>query len=220
MKQTSPLTRFSGILLAIGGAAFFIAGALHPHSMAGSLRPTVVSMLSSPLWTSAHWLSFVSVVLIILAIWCLQDEDWAGQSVIGRMGSRLTIIGGLFMLVEFTVELATLGAIDPLATGQAVPMFNLFAVMHAAGWPTLGAGFILLALGIRSVAPLPVRILGVVGALAMGLAGVLVAGFYLTSFGWLFIGGELLAIWIVWAGVQTARGVTCRTASGPEAEVD
>lgn len=207
MQQITPLTRVSGILLAIGGVVFFIAGALHPHSMGGSLRPSVVAMLRDPLWTPAHWLSFVSAVLTVLAIWLLQDDGWAGESILGRVGTRLTIIGGLFMMVEFAVELATRGAINSLATVQGVPIFDLFAVMHAAGWPTFGVGFVLLILGIRAAAPLPIRILGIVGALAMGLAGMLVAGFFLTSFGWLFIGGELLAVWIVWAGIQTTRGV-------------
>jgi hypothetical protein len=208
LQQQLPLARFAGILLAIGGILFFIAGLLHPHSMGGNLLPSIVAMLSSPLWACAHWISYISVVLITLAIWLLLDHPWANGSITARAGSRLTIIGGLFMMVEFAVELAAQGAMGALAAGHAVPIFYLFAVMHAAGWPTIGAGFIVLVLGIPSAAPLPIRILGIVGALAMGLGGVLVAGFYLTSFGALFIGGDLLAIWIVWAGVQIARGAT------------
>lgn len=198
--------RFGGNLLALGGVLLFVAGVLHPHSMGGALLPSVVAMLSSPLWASAHWVSYVSIVLIILALWLLMDSSWADGSPTARAGIRLTIIGGLFMMVEFAVELAAKGALGALAAGNAVPMFHLFAVMHAAGWPTIGAGFIVMILGLRHGAPLVVRIVGIIGALAMGLAGVLVAGFYLTSFGALFIGGDLLAIWIVWVGVQTARG--------------
>lgn len=172
------------------------------------MRPTVIAMLRSPLWTAAHWLSFVFAVLTTLAIWLLLDDGWTGESIAAKAGARLTIIGGIFMMVEFAVELATRGAIEPLTTRQAVPIFDLFAAMHAVGWPTLGAGFILLIVGTRAAAPLPIRILGIIGALAMALAGLLVAGFYLTSFGSLFTGGELLAVWIVWAGVQTARGAS------------
>ena len=97
------------------------------------------------------------------------------------------------MMVEFAVELAAHGATAALAAGAAPTMFNLFATMHVAGWATLGAGFIVLILGVPHAAPLPIRIIGIIGALAMGLAGVLVAGFFLTQFGWLFIGGDLLA---------------------------
>lgn len=219
MQTVSPLTRIAGVLLAAGGAIFFVGGALHPHSMSGSLRPSVVAMLSSHLWASAHWLAFVSDVLVILAIWLLQDDGWAGESIVAQVGTRLTIVGGIFMMVEFAVELAAQGAIGPLNTGQAAPMFNLFAVAHAAGWPTIGAGFILVILGVRVAVPLPVRILGVVGALAMGLAGILVAGFFLTSFGWLFIGGELLGVWIVWAGIQTARVATPAASPSPRARL-
>ncbi|MGH9586717.1 MAG: hypothetical protein ACRD3F_07165 [Acidobacteriaceae bacterium] len=198
--------RLAGNLLAIGGILFFIAGVLHPHSTGGALLASMAGMLSDPLWALAHWVSYVSVVLIILALWLLMDSTWADGSLAARAGIRLTIIGGLFMMVEFAVELATKGAVGILAAGNTVPIFHLFATMHAAGWPTIAAGFITMILGIREGVPLAIRIIGIVGALAMGLAGILVAGFYLTSFGALFIGGDLLAIWIVWAGVQIARG--------------
>lgn len=183
-----------------------IAGVLHPHSTGGPLLSSVVAMLSNPLWACAHWVSYVSVVLIILALWLLIDTNWAGGSPAAHAGIRLTIIGGLFMMVEFAVELATKGSVGTLTPGNTVPMFRLFEVMHAAGWPTIAAGFVVLILGLRHGAPLAVRIVGIIGALAMGLAGVLVAGFHLTSFGALFIEGDLLAIWIVWVGIQIARG--------------
>lgn len=210
MRQTSVVSRVAGILLAVGGILFFIAGMMHPHSADLPPRPSVLEMLHSPLWNYAHWLSFVSVVLIILALWLLLDDAWAKGSVVASVGSRLTIIGGLFMMVEFAVELAAHGAMPALAAGGGASIFSLFAVVHAAGWSTIGAGFIVLALGVPHVAPVPVRILGIIGALAMGLGGVLVAGFFLTQFGWLFIGGALLPIWITWAGVQTARGAVRR----------
>jgi hypothetical protein len=212
MRQ-SPVARTAGALLTIGGILFFIAGVLHPHSMAVAARPSVLAMLHSPTWTAAHCVSFVSVIFITLALWLLLDESWTTHSVVARLGSRLTIIGGLFMLVEFAVELAARGAVSALAAGGAPTMFSLFAAMHALGWPTLAAGFIVLILGVPHAAPAIVRIAGIIGALAMGLAGALVAGFFLTRFGWLFIGGDLLAIWIVWAGTRTMRGGTPRTAA-------
>ncbi len=199
MRQTSANARVAGALLAIGGILFFIAGALHPHGMA------VLEMLHSPTWTAAHCVSFVSAVFIILAIWLLLDEPWTADSAVARIGARLTIIGGLFMMVEFAVELAAHGVIGALATGGAPTMFSLFAAMHALGWPTFAAGFIVLILGVPHAAPAIVRIVGIIGAVALGLAGVLVAGFFLPQFGWLFIGGDLLAIWIVWAGTQALR---------------
>jgi hypothetical protein len=173
-------------------------------------------MLHSPLWNYAHWLAFVSVVLIILALWLLLDEAWTKASIVARVGSRLTIIGGIFMMVEFAVELAAHSAMPALTAGAGASIFNLLVVTHAAGWPTIGAGFIVLALGVPRAAPLPIRVLGIVGALAMGLGGVLVAGFFLTQFGWLFMGGALLAIWITWAGVQTARGAASREVAAAE----
>ena len=74
MRQTSANARAAGALLAIGGILFFIAGVLHPHSMAVAARLSVLSMLASPLWIAAHWVSYISIVLIILAIWLLLDE--------------------------------------------------------------------------------------------------------------------------------------------------
>lgn len=206
MRQTSAVSRVAGILLAIGGILFLIGGILHPHSTAIASRPSILAMLHSHSWNYAHWLAFVSDVLIILALWLLLDEPWIEDSVTARVGARLTIIGGFFMMVEFAVELAAHGAMPALAAGAAPTMFNLFATMHVAGWPTFGAGFIVLIIGVPRTAPFVIRIIGIIGALAMGLAGVLVAGFFLTQFGWLFIGGILLGIWIIWAGIQIASG--------------
>src|SRR5690242_8932613 len=173
MTQSSAVSKTAGILLAVGGILFFIGGIMHPHSAALSPRLSVLEMLHSPLWNYAHWLAFISVVLTILALWLLLDEPWGRKSILARVGSRLTIIGGLFMLVEFAVELAAHSALNALAAGGGVSIFSLFAAVHALGWPTLGAGFIVLVLGVPHVAPVPIRILGILGALAMSLGGIL-----------------------------------------------
>ena len=66
-------------------------------------------------------------------------------------------------------------------------------------------GFVLLIAGLTNSAPAAVRLAGAVGALAVGLGGFLTEGLHLPAAGPLFIGGNLLAVWLVWSGVALVR---------------
>lgn len=207
MEGASRLGRIGGLALAAAGIGFFVAGALHPHGSPGQdFRAGIVSMLESPMWPAAHWSALASGLLAAWAVWLLVDAGWTGGSTVARAGARLTILASVFMAVQFSVEIASRGAAAAYAAGESAPLVDLIDPMQAVGWPALALGFILLAVGVPDSAPRGVVAVGVVGAAAIGLAGILVQGLHIVQLGPLFMGGNLLSVWMVWAGLRAGRG--------------
>ena len=207
MDAEMRLRRIGGLLLTVGGVGFFLVNALHPQPERGvqGFHEAMISMLSNPLWPVAHWIALVTGLLLVWAVWLLLDSGWAAGSVAARAGARLSIIATLFMSVQWAVEITARGALEAYSAGEAVPMVDLVDPMQAVGWPGLGLGFCLLAAGVRGAAPRLVAVLGMVGAAALGLAGLLAQALHILEAGVLFLGGHLLALWIVWAGVGVVR---------------
>jgi len=198
--------RIGGPLLAAGGVGFFLAGALHPQPIgATTFHDAMVTMLSNPRWPAAHWTALVTGVVMAWAVWLLVDGGWVRGSIAALAGARLAILATLFMSVQWAVEIAARGGLDAYAQGQVVPMAMLVEAMQGVGWPALGVGFALLALCVPASAPRWVAILGAVGAVAIGLGGLLTEAFHIPQAGVLFLGGHLLALWMVWAGVRATR---------------
>lgn len=207
MDSQIRLGRVGGLLLAAGGVGFFLSGVLHPQPQEGvqGFRDAMTSMLSHPLWPWAHWIALGTGLVLVWAVWLLLDAGWVAGSVAARAGARLAIVSTLFMSVQWSVEIAAGGALEAYAASEAAPMVDLIDVMQAVGWPGLGLGFGLLAAGVRAAAPRWVAMLGVVGAAAVGLAGLLAQGLHILQAGILFLGGNLLALWMVWAGIRAVR---------------
>lgn len=216
MDQTTGLRRSGGALLTLGGSAFFLAGVLHPQGGNRPFAETMAGMLASPTWAAAHWLAVTSALAIVWGLWLLLDGGWIGASLVGQAGARLVLVAGSFMAVEFMAELAARPEAAAYAAGSPGPMGALAEAMQAVGWPAFALGFVLLITGLHSSAPAAVRLAGVVGALAMGLGGILTEGLHLVAAGPLFIGGNLLAVWLVWSGVAAVRrGRATGTAARP-----
>jgi hypothetical protein len=197
--------RFCGWLLIVGDVLFTLAGFLHPQGHGDDFHEAVSGMLSNSHWPIAHLLAMVSALLLTWTFWLLTDAGWANGSVIGRAGSRLTILGGTFMAVQFAVELAAHHEAAAVAASQSEPLTNLTQSMQAVGWPVWALGFGLLAIGITGIVPRIVSALCCIGALAFALGGILTMGFELPQAGVLFPIGSLVGLWIIWIGIQFAR---------------
>ena len=225
MESELPSGRLGGLLLAVGGVGFFLAGALHPQPDSGveGFRAAMIMMLSDSLWPAAHWIGLVTGLVLVWAIWLLVDAGWTAGSVMAYAGARLAMISTLFMTVQWAVEIAARSALEAYSASEAAPMVDLIDVMQAVGWPALGLGFALLASGVHRAAPRWVAIFGVVGAVGVGLAGLLAQGLHILQAGVLFLGGNLLALWMVWAGLRAARDgdalISRAEASAAEIEV-
>lgn len=207
MRDEARVGRLAGALLAVGGVGFFLAGALHPQPPRGTpdFHDAMTSMLSHPLWPASHWVALGSGLLLAWAVSLLEEDGHTRGSLAARAGARLAIVAALFMSVQWAVEIAARGALDAYAQRGVSPMVALVDAMQAVGWPAFGLGFGLLAAGLAGVTPRWVALLGAIGAGAVGLAGLLAQGLHLLQAGVLFLGGNLLALWMVWAGVRVAR---------------
>lgn len=203
MEDTSQLKRLGGVLLALAGVPFLLAGILHPHGE-GSFEEATAAMLHGATWPVAHWLGLIAMIVVVWAMWLLVDAGWTRGSAVAQAGARLTILSGVFMAVQMAAEIGAGHSAD--AAGRAAPLIDLIEAMQVVGWPALGLGFALLALGATHSAPRPVSVLAAVGGLAVGLAGILVMGLHIVPAAPLFAGTNLLVPWIVWAGLRAARG--------------
>jgi hypothetical protein len=171
-------------------------------------------MLHGATWSLAHWIGLVAMIVVVWAVWLLVDAGWTRSSAVAHAGARLTILAGLFMAVQMAVEIGAGHSAD--AAGRAAPLVDLIEAMQVVGWPALGLGFALLALGVTDSAPRPVSVLAAVGGLAVGLAGILVMGLHILAAAPLFAGTNLLVPWIVWAGVRAARPEAGAVESAPQ----
>src|ERR1041384_722674 len=144
MHHTVGMRRSGGALLALGGLGFFLAGAVHPQGATGTFSETMASMLGSPTWPLAHWLALGSGLIILWAVWLLVDSEWTAASTLGHVGARLVLVAGLFMAVEFAVELAAMPEAAAYAAGAPTLMGALVEAMQSLGWPAFMLGFVLL----------------------------------------------------------------------------
>lgn len=205
MEDTQRLQTYGGALLAAAGVPFLLAGVLHPHGEGSSFEAGTASMLQGATWSAAHLFGLVAMLLLVWAVWLLVDAGWTRRSAMAHAGARLTILAGLFMAVQMAAEIGAGASVDEYATGQPAPLLDLVEAMQVVGWPALGMGFALLALGATHAAPRLVSLLAVVGGVAAGLGGILVMGFHILPAAPLFAGTNALVPWIVWAGVRAAR---------------
>ena len=188
--------KLGALCFAVGGVGFFLTGALHPHVDGPTdYRVVLSTMMSAPVWVAAHEIAIVTGLVLATALWLLIDADFGRESLWSDVGSRLALVATMFMSAEFSVE----------AAAKASPvLLALVDPMQTIGWPALCLGYALLAAGAKNAAPFAVRCVGVVGAAAMGLAGILVVGLHVLNLEPLFLGGFLLALWMMWAGVRTS----------------
>ena len=205
MEDMSRLRRFGGTLLALAGAPFLLAGILHPHGEGSSFEEGTASMLQGSTWSLAHWFGLVAMIVVVWAVWLLVDAGWTRSSAVAQAGARLTILSGAFMAVQMAAEIGARQSADAYAAGRPAPLIDLLEAMQVIGWPALGLGFALMALGATEAAPRPVSVLAAVGGVAAGLGGILVMGLHILPAAPLFAGTNLLVPWIVWAGVRAAR---------------
>jgi hypothetical protein len=165
----------------------------------------MAAMLASPTWQAAHWFAIGGTLITVWGLWLLVDAGWTKTSWLGQAGARLVLLAGLFMAVEFALEETLAAEASAYASGGPVPIGLVVEAMQAIGWPAFMLGFVILIAGVPTSAPAVVRLAGIVGATAMGLGGFLTEGLHIAAAGPLFIGGNLLALWTVWAGVVSAR---------------
>lgn len=203
MVARSTRRRLGALCFAFGGLAFILVGVLHPHVDGPTdYNVVIATMLQAPIWVAAHKIATATGLLLATALWQLIDVDFGRESLWSDGGTRLALVATLFMTVDFSVE---------AAAKSSTALLALVDQMQSIGWPAFGLGFALVAAGARNAAPLAVRWIGAVGASAMGLAGLLVVGLHILYLEPLFAGGFFLGVWMMWAGIRTARSTSLQS---------
>jgi hypothetical protein len=75
--------------------------------------------------------------------------------------------------------------------------------MQAVGWPFFALAFILLAVSTQWT-PVWVKVLAVLGGCSLAIGGFVVQGLHVVALGPVFIAGNALAFWMMWAGIHIA----------------
>lgn len=181
-----------------GGVLISVGAPMHPGG-------DMVDMLRDPLWPTSHALMTAGFFLLALGWWRVSggvapdDHRWA------LVAALATAVQGVDYVVH---TLAFLDA-EAVAAGTSAPIFSLHMILT----PVLNPIYGLLMVGViwhfqTRVGPGSVWIgwIGVVGAVGHAAANLLVAGFGLTRFRFLFPFLAFLALWHLLAGVTPARG--------------
>ncbi len=193
------LHRYWRLLLAVGGVMIVIGGPMHPGG-------TMAEMLADPAWIPSH--AWVLAGLVALSLAFLGFWRNVASSPAMRRWAGLAFWGTLLQTVEMIFHHFSYLDLDRLLAGQATPILTIHLALALVVYPlfaVLVVGAILVGvrtgeLGRGWFAPL-----GVVGAMAHGLAPLLVLTFEIEQARILFPMVMLFAIWSVLTAIFPRR---------------
>jgi hypothetical protein len=217
--STNTQTRRAVTGLAAAGLLMAAGGILHPHADTGAgYEEALAGMFNASAWTASHAMALLGFLLLALSATMLvrgQGHRWPTGV---RFAAWAVAAGAALAVIESVPHLLASSEADALLRGEATPLTDLHALLGAVTTPLLGLSVAALALiSARD------RVLGngrvaasvaVVGGLAYTLAGPLMLLTKDPAFSPLFAGSAALAIWLVLAGVRTARRLRAGVTAG------
>jgi hypothetical protein len=217
--STSTKTRRAVTGLAGAGLLMAAGGIMHPHADTDAgYDGALAGMFQASAWTVSHALVLFGFLLLALSMTTLVREQGHGWSSGLRLAGWAVAVAAGLAVVESVPHLFASSEADALLRGDATPLTDLHAVLGAVTTPMVGLSIAALAvIGARD------RVLGngriaaalaVAGGLAYTLAGPLMLLTKDPAFSPLFAGSAALAIWLVLAGVRTARRLSEDATSG------
>jgi hypothetical protein len=196
--------------LAAAGLLMAAGGILHPHADTNAdYESALAGMFEASAWTASHAMVLLGFLLLALSMVALVRErghDWPSGL---RIAGWAVAIGAGLAVVESVPHLFASSEADALLSGEATPLTDLHGLLGAVTTPVVGLS--IAALAVLSARD---RVLGngriaaavaVAGGLAYALSGPLMLITADPAFSPLFAGSAALAIWLVLAGVRTAR---------------
>jgi hypothetical protein len=176
---------------------------MHPDpDTSMSFARSTAHMLADPRWVPAHALLLAGFALMVPGVLSIvRDESLSGTV---RKIARVALAGAVLSVVEAVFHLASASEATALAKGGSAPIVQIHLQLARIAFPLIGVSIAALAIvGARSRAmthPL-VATIGVVGGLMHGLSAPIVVTSQNQHFSVLFMGGALMAIWLVAVGV-------------------
>ena len=187
-----------------GAVLILIGGPQHPNG-------TMEEMLANPSWVPGHTLVTGGFVAILIGLLLLQREVVLPPRTARWV--RLAIIGTTLQVIEMVLHTAAVVDRFNLAAGASTPVLTTHLTLAIVFYPLFAAsiiGLIVVAAGEGVLGSRWISIVGMIGALAHGIAAPLVAGLNIERARSLFPGVVLLALWFLaaslWPSRATRRG--------------
>jgi hypothetical protein len=191
------------------GALIAIGGPMHP-------KGTTEQMLANPAWIPGHLLVLGGFVSLLAGLILYRRSEAVTPAT--RRALRIAAVGTLLQVIEMAFHAAAAVDHDHLVAGHATPILTTHLTLALFCYPAFAASMIwLIVTGVRerSIGSKWTAPLGVIGAVAHGMAPPLVVGLDMSSASVLFPMLILLAVWMIATGllrrpVHSAAAITSR----------
>jgi hypothetical protein len=209
MGESRAVTAIAGLFAIAAAIAMFLSGILHPDAgNADSHREAYHTMASGANWDIAHWMLLIGFLLISVTLALIVEVPRLAAHRLLMAFSRVAMIASLFMTIHGIPHLLVASERDQLASGGPAPLYEFTRWTEAVGLPFFGLAIAAVALaGMRekALSGRSIAILGAIGALVFGTAGLLTAGFAIGAADVLFPLSALISLWLSWWGVGLVR---------------
>lgn len=196
--------------LSLSGLLIGVGGMLHPHAdTSKDYQHAVSGMLHNETWPMTHGLSLAGLILLVISLTVLirtVGETWPSK--VRRWATALAVAAILGVL-EMTPHLFAYTEAADLDAGRSTPLLLVHTWIQFVSAPALGicaAGLAVVSSRDRSFGNGPVlAALAVVGGVAFGAAGILMALTHQPGVSILFVGAAGIALWLLCSGIRVAR---------------
>ncbi|MEZ4379552.1 MAG: hypothetical protein R3B35_14850 [Gemmatimonadales bacterium] len=193
------LARLWRPLLALGGILIVIGGPMHPGG-------TMAEMLADPAWIPSHsWVlaGFVALSVALFGYW-----RSVAQGPTMRRWAALAFVGTLIQTIELVFHLVAYVDLEHLLAGEPTPVLTTHLTLALGAYPVFGlltAGAIVVGVRTGELGRAWFAPLGILGALAHGIAPLLVLTFEIEKARVLFPMVILFALWTVCVALMPRR---------------
>lgn len=185
--------------LALCGIMILLGGPQHPGG-------TMAEMLAHPGWVPAHGLQLVGYVSLVIGLLFFGRSRALPPRT--RRWSRIALAGAVLQMIEMAFHTAAVVDAENLVAGAATPVLSIHLRITPVIYPLFAiamSGLIVAGARERALGSWWIAWLGILGVVAQGAAGLLVGGFDLLQFRFLFPGVVLFALWAVLAAFWPVR---------------
>jgi hypothetical protein len=209
MGESRAVTFSAGLVAIAAAVALMLSGVLHPDAGdADSHREAYLTMASGSNWDLSHWMLLLGFLLISVTLALFMEVPHLAERRMLMAASRVAMLAALFMTIHAIPHLLVASEVEQLANGGQAPLYEFTRWTEAVGLPFFGLSLAAVALaGMRGCALSRnwVAILGAIGALVFGTAGLLTAGFAIGAADVLFPLSALISFWLSWSGIGLIR---------------
>lgn len=215
MGESRAVTFSAGLFAVAAAIALLLSGVLHPDAGdADTHREAYHTMASGANWDIAHWMLLIGFLLMSVTFALFMDVPRLAERRMLMGFTRVAMLASLFMTVHGIPHLLVASELEQLASGASAPLYEFTRWTEAVGLPFFGVAVAAVALtGMRerALSGRSIAILGAIGAIVFGTAGLLTAGFAIGAADVLFPLSALISLWLSWCGVGLIRCALTQT---------